>query len=165
MRWCIRTASTVRESIVRMIRKRLRPGSNQMTLEWKAVILRDPCVYCGRAGGELEHIQARCHGGGNGWPNIASACKACNTMKASGSIWWMLWRLNEQRLGFVDERVIARRVSRGRGRRGELVVATMLFYPRMLERPKAKRKRWVAEARTDAAVRLSWASPVVATRD
>lgn len=84
-----------------------------MTLEWKAVLRTDPCVFCGERGDiEFEHITPRKRGGKNDWTNIAAACKAHNTMKADLPLWWMLWRLNEQRLGFTRQRVVARRGGR-----------------------------------------------------
>jgi 5-methylcytosine-specific restriction endonuclease McrA len=96
-----------------------------MTPEWRAVILADPCVFCvlgepGDGRNEMEHIRPRSYGGKNGWPNIAPACKAHNTMKANYSLLWMLWRLHEKREGRTFERPIRMR--------GRVVLETMTVY-------------------------------------
>lgn len=41
----------------------------------------DPCVYCGKAGGSTEHIEAVSMGGANHWTNYAGACIPCNSSK------------------------------------------------------------------------------------
>lgn len=105
------------------------PNADIMSQAWKAVILADPCVYCNERTPtmQLEHIRPRSrHPGWNGWTNIAPACPAHNTMKSEGPLWWMLWRLNEQRLGFTSERVIAFRNGRP--------VKWMTVYTRMLRK-------------------------------
>jgi hypothetical protein len=110
------------------------PNADTMTPDWKAVMLADPCVYCCERGGiELEHIQPRKRGGRNGWTNIAPACKAHNTMKAEYPLWWMLWRLHEQRLGFTRQQAIAYRGGRP--------VKWMTVYTRMLRRRAVAKDR------------------------
>lgn len=54
-----------------------------------AVILRDlyTCQYCGDAPGKhaltVDHVVPRCRGGDHSWPNLATACKRCNSKKGS----------------------------------------------------------------------------------
>jgi 5-methylcytosine-specific restriction endonuclease McrA len=43
-----------------------------------AVLLRDPCSYCGIAGSQIDHIDAT---GPSTWQNFTSACTSCNTAK------------------------------------------------------------------------------------
>lgn len=42
------------------------------------VIVRDPCCYCGHAGGTVDHIVPVTAGGPNAWDNYTGACLACN---------------------------------------------------------------------------------------
>lgn len=102
-----------------------------MTPEWKAVILADPCVYCGGPASQMEHIQPRARGGKNGWTNIAPACMPCNTFKLERPLWWALWRMNEARLGFVTQRPIKFRHG--------TPVEFMTHYTRLLQKPRTRR--------------------------
>jgi hypothetical protein len=111
-------------------------NADQMTPEWKAVILADPCVYCvlgkpvANARIEMEHIHPRTKGGTNGWTNIAPACSLHNEMKAYGPLWWMLWRLNERRLGFSSRRVLKFRHVKGQ----RVPVDWVIDYTRLMRR-------------------------------
>lgn len=49
--------------------------------EYITTIFKDPCVYCGRVAGTVDHIDPVSLGGSNDWDNLASACRACNSMK------------------------------------------------------------------------------------
>lgn len=49
--------------------------------EWRTVLLRDPCVYCGAPAESLDHIRAAADNGPDGWPNRAPACHRCNGSK------------------------------------------------------------------------------------
>lgn len=50
------------------------------------MIRKDPCVYCGRPGESIDHIQPQCQGGLNRWWNYAAACKSCNSNKGHASV-------------------------------------------------------------------------------
>lgn len=122
------------------------PNADIMTVLWKVTILRDPCVFCvlgtdGAGPMQLEHIRPHKRGWHNGWTNIAPACKAHNTMKADAPLWWMLWRLNEQRLGFTREQCIARQNGRP--------IKWMTVYTR--KRRRGRLSPAAREARADAA--------------
>lgn len=39
---------------------------------------RDPCAYCGEAGGTIDHIVPLKSDGANHWQNFTGACLACN---------------------------------------------------------------------------------------
>lgn len=57
------------------------PEERALTSGWRAILLGDPCVYCGAPADGLDHIQPRALGGGNGWINRAPACFACDHEK------------------------------------------------------------------------------------
>lgn len=48
---------------------------------YKAAIIKDPCVYCLEKSSSWEHIQPRSLGGYDGWYNIARACLDCNRQR------------------------------------------------------------------------------------
>ena len=59
------------------------------------IILKDPCVYCGKRSTEIDHIEPRIKGGSHEWDNLAPVCKVCNTRKHKrGMLVFMLDRLN-----------------------------------------------------------------------
>jgi hypothetical protein len=68
--------------------------------EWRRVLLRDPCVYCGAKPESLDHIQPLAHGGANGWPNRAPACHRCNGEKGHATL---LMFLNFRVSGVITE--------------------------------------------------------------
>jgi 5-methylcytosine-specific restriction endonuclease McrA len=45
------------------------------------ILRADPCVYCGNAGGTIEHIIPVIAGGSGEWENLAGACRSCNSGK------------------------------------------------------------------------------------
>lgn len=57
---------------------------------WRAIILSDPCVYCGRQMRKdkrtREHILPHSSGGHGGWENIAGACSCCNVHRSNRSL-------------------------------------------------------------------------------
>lgn len=54
--------------------------------EWRNVLYRDVCVYCGAKPKGLDHIVPSSKGGVNGWENRAPACRPCDGQKASVSL-------------------------------------------------------------------------------
>lgn len=49
---------------------------------WVAVIVNDPCCYCGSSvGGTIDHIIPVKRGGTDGWTNLTGACFSCNARK------------------------------------------------------------------------------------
>lgn len=62
--------------------------------DYVRIVVNDPCVYCGGAGGTLEHIIPITAGGNNEWLNLAGACQSCNSSKNNKSLLdFMLYRL------------------------------------------------------------------------
>lgn len=54
---------------------------------WIAIIVNDPCCYCGEPGGTIDHIVPRSLGGTHEWSNLTAACFSCNARKR---IWPLL---------------------------------------------------------------------------
>jgi hypothetical protein len=50
-------------------------------VSYAAVLLRDPCVYCGNPATGLDHIHPSVKGGTDGWTNRAPACASCDSRK------------------------------------------------------------------------------------
>lgn len=50
-------------------------------VEYAAIILADPCSYCGEPAVEIDHIDPVASGGDGDWPNLAPACRRCNARK------------------------------------------------------------------------------------
>ena len=82
--------ATARELAARARRHagaRERWRSHQSGKEWKwlrilrAIIIADPCAYCGAEATVVDHIMPRSRGGSNKRRNLAPACVRCNTAK------------------------------------------------------------------------------------
>lgn len=54
--------------------------------EWRVVLLRDPCAYCGGEAEAVDHIEPRSAGGKNVSENTIAACKPCNSSKGAKSL-------------------------------------------------------------------------------
>jgi hypothetical protein len=65
--------------------------------EYYEALRRDPCAYCGAAGGEIDHISPRGHGGANQWDNTTGACRSCNSSKQTLSLTLGLLAMQIQR--------------------------------------------------------------------
>lgn len=52
------------------------------TVEYVAIIRRDPCVYCGKPREHIDHIDPFADGGPTEWNNLAPACARCNYEKS-----------------------------------------------------------------------------------
>jgi hypothetical protein len=60
--------------------------------EYLAVLRKDPCAYCGRAGGVIDHIEPRVTGGADDTDNLTGACHPCNGQKSALSLLGFLGR-------------------------------------------------------------------------
>lgn len=66
----------------------------RLAAEYEIILRSDPCVYCGRDGGTIEHIDPMARGGDDSVDNLAGACRPCNSSKRDKSLLdFMLWRL------------------------------------------------------------------------
>lgn len=63
--------------------------------EFAAIIINDPCAYCGESGGTVDHIQAVAAGGDGDWLNLTGACASCNSRKRAMPLLHFLLRLQE----------------------------------------------------------------------
>lgn len=57
-----------------------------------AALQRDPCSYCGGAGGTRDHIEATNRGGADDPSNWTAACRSCNTSKYTSPLLFFLLR-------------------------------------------------------------------------
>lgn len=57
--------------------------ADRETAAWRVVVGADPCSYCGKPGGTIDHVEPIIHGGQNVIDNLAGSCRACNARKGS----------------------------------------------------------------------------------
>lgn len=53
---------------------------------YRAVLMADPCAYCGASAECLDHITPMASGGGHDWQNITATCTSCNNAKGGRSL-------------------------------------------------------------------------------
>lgn len=77
----------------RIRRRRQRAASANLTTadrraarEYRALILDDPCVYCGGQTQSIDHIEPVLTGGSDRWDNLAPVCGSCNSSKGTRPI-------------------------------------------------------------------------------
>jgi 5-methylcytosine-specific restriction endonuclease McrA len=57
-----------------------------------AILIRDPCAYCGGPASGVDHIVAVTKGGGSRWDNLTASCHDCNRRKRDDSLLGYLTR-------------------------------------------------------------------------
>ena len=57
---------------------------------WRRVLLRDPCAYCGAPCETLDHVVPICLGGAQGGVNVTACCTRCNRLKGSTMLFQFL---------------------------------------------------------------------------
>ncbi len=73
--------------------------------QWRAVLLADPCAYCGAPAADVDHITPQRAGGDDSAANLAGACARCNQRKWSNPLVHFLgWRLVADAAGSRAER-------------------------------------------------------------
>lgn len=71
----------------------LGPLTAQDVAMYEACLATEPCVYCGAASEHGDHVTPKAAGGGDGWDNLAPACKDCNEARGVFTLLgFMLWR-------------------------------------------------------------------------
>lgn len=60
-------------------------------IDYRQVLLADPCAYCSRPANSLEHVHPRSRGG-NEDGNLVGACGTCNRSKGAMSLLFFLLR-------------------------------------------------------------------------
>jgi hypothetical protein len=53
---------------------------------YPAMLLGDPCSYCGASAEHIDHIVPLSRGGSGDWDNLTAACAACNMSKGAQSL-------------------------------------------------------------------------------
>lgn len=66
-------------------RRRMGPADAK-TLDYIQTLRKDPCSYCGKPGGTIDHIIPISKGGKNHWSNLTAACRYCNSRKADKTL-------------------------------------------------------------------------------
>jgi len=66
------------------VRRGARPDAEAK--EYMAIILHDPCAYCGDAAEHVDHIVPLKSGGDSMWDNLTPACQRCNYAKRDKSL-------------------------------------------------------------------------------
>lgn len=61
---------------------RKKSSLHDLHLAWIGAIAKDPCCYCGKAGGSIDHIVPRSVLKGAHWENKTGACRKCNSAKS-----------------------------------------------------------------------------------
>lgn len=74
---------------------RKRGGMDAEAIEYAAIVLADPCVYCGGIAEHVDHIEPLAHGGAGEWMNLAGACASCNGAKRDTPLLRFLLRRNQ----------------------------------------------------------------------
>ena len=70
--------------------------------QWRNILMRDVCVYCGGRPKGLDHIKAKTRGGADGWENRAPACKQCDQHKGNAPLLVFLVRSANRRIERVE---------------------------------------------------------------
>jgi 5-methylcytosine-specific restriction endonuclease McrA len=53
---------------------------------YPAILLGDPCSYCGASAEHIDHIVPLGRGGSGDWDNLTAACAVCNMSKGAKSL-------------------------------------------------------------------------------
>ena len=61
-------------------------GVERSARDYAAVLLGDPCSYCGGPADTIDHIEPTVFGGSQGWENLTAACRSCNSRKNANSL-------------------------------------------------------------------------------
>lgn len=54
---------------------------DEVANEYALILRGDPCCYCGKPMGHIDHIQPIARGGTGEWDNLTAACALCNQSK------------------------------------------------------------------------------------
>lgn len=59
----------------------MRRHGNREAAQYAELVRRDPCSYCGRPGGQADHIEPLNRDGLHDAENLTGACRSCNSAK------------------------------------------------------------------------------------
>lgn len=66
------------------------------TKDYREILRRDPCSYCGAACEHTDHVVSVKRGGAYVWENITAACGGCNASKGAKSLLeFLIWRVTD----------------------------------------------------------------------
>lgn len=82
-RWALRNPDKMK-AMYRAAHKGRKMGPK--ALGYASIIVNDPCAYCGKKGGTVDHIDPIARGGSNEWNNLAGACRKCNASKCASPL-------------------------------------------------------------------------------
>jgi 5-methylcytosine-specific restriction endonuclease McrA len=67
-------------------RQRIQATMQEDCTEYMSVLRKDPCSYCGAAGGTIDHIVPLNEGGEHRADNLTASCHSCNSRKRTKSL-------------------------------------------------------------------------------
>lgn len=67
-------------------RRRVSGEPSKEARDYAAVVRYDPCSYCGRTGGTMDHVVPISMGGTHDAENMTGACQSCNSSKRNKSL-------------------------------------------------------------------------------
>ena len=92
-KWRAANKELVRESWLRRYARVRGATTAKIPGWWMAVLRADPCSYCGRTGGQIDHAHAIGGGGAHSVENVVSCCPRCNMSKQDTPLLpWLLRR-------------------------------------------------------------------------
>lgn len=82
------SAAWVKHNRIRHTYNRSR-GFCDTAREYVAILVHDPCSYCGAPQEQVDHIVPAIDGGPSEWDNLTAACRSCNASKRETPM--LLW--------------------------------------------------------------------------
>lgn len=70
----------------RATEQRRRARGSDFDKDYAAILIGDPCAYCGGPADSIDHLEPVSKGGPGGWPNLTAACRSCNASKGNRSL-------------------------------------------------------------------------------
>lgn len=91
--------------------------TRQDEFDFRRVLRRDPCAYCGEPSTQLDHVEPKAHGGSDESANRAGSCAKCNGRKQDMPLlFWMGWKLTHDQhesWNAARKRMLTRHPRRG----------------------------------------------------
>lgn len=94
---------------VRWLRRRFNTFWTQAHHDYRGMLRREPCSYCGGRGGYIDHIVPRARGGGFFWDNFTPACLKCNSYKGDTAM--LMYLVRRGGYGASDSKNTVRRAA------------------------------------------------------
>jgi hypothetical protein len=108
-------------------------------MNWRAVLLADPCAYCGAPASDVDHIDPR-DGENDGPDNLTACCRSCNARKNRRPLLgWLLVRNGNPHARPFAVRLCS--LMRDRGVSVSALSARTGISPRMISRYRTGQNR------------------------